>query len=127
MPDHYNLNLDGLAGTTFRPFEVDPQLKNFNNSLTSNSLNNDSFLGRLDSFLGENQNTLNTLGDIGNLASGLAGTFAGIKQMGLAEDAFDFNKAMKEREFAMAKDAYDRNVRRAESIGNQMRAGSVGG
>lgn len=73
--------------------------------------------------------SLGDLGKLGNLASGIGGlasSFAAFKQLGLAEDAFKFNKEMKEKEYAMAKDAYDRNVKRATSIGDQMRAGSVG-
>lgn len=77
----------------------------------------DSFLGGLD---------MGKLGDFAGLAGGLANTFAGFKQLGLAEDAFNFNKGMKEKEYAMAKDAYDRNVARAKSVGDQMRAGKVG-
>lgn len=73
-------------------------------------------------YIGENQKSL---GDLAGLAGSLANTFAGFKQLGLAEDTFNFNKAMKEKEYAMAKDAYDRNVKRATSIGNQMRAGGV--
>lgn len=60
-----------------------------------------------------------------NIATGLYGAYLGNKQLGLQEDAFNFNKAMKEKEYAMAKDAYDRQVARADSIGSQMRAGKV--
>ncbi len=74
---------------------------------------------------GLDSNTLNALGKVGSLAGGLAGTYAGFKQLGLAEDAFNFNKELKEKEYAMAKDAYDKNVARAKSVGDQMRAGSV--
>lgn len=76
--------------------------------------------------LGMSKETLGGLGDLGGLAGGLASTYAGFKQLGLAEDAFNFNKAMKEKEYAMAKDAYDRNVARAKSVGDQMREGKVG-
>lgn len=78
----------------------------------------DSFLGSLD---------FGKLGDMAGLAGSLANTFMGFKQLGLAEDAFNFNKDMKTKEYQMAKDAYDRNVRRAESISDQMRAGRAGG
>ncbi len=72
---------------------------------------------------------LDNLSGWGDLAAGLGGlasSFAAYKQLGLAEDTFKFNKDMKTKEYAMAKDAYDKNVKRAASVGEQMRAGKVG-
>lgn len=76
---------------------------------------------------GMNKDTMGSLGKLGTLAGGLADSFMAYKQMGLAEDAFNFNKDMAMKEYNMTKDAYDRNVKRAKSIGDQMRAGGVGG
>jgi hypothetical protein len=66
------------------------------------------------------------LGSIGNIASGLGSLYLGNKQLGLAEDTFAFNKDMQNKQYAMAKDAYDKNVARAASVGSQMNAGKVG-
>ena len=68
---------------------------------------------------------LKGLGTIAGIGGGLANALLGYKQLGLQEDAFDFNKAMKEKEYRMAKDAYDKNVARAKSIGEQMRSGAA--
>lgn len=67
-------------------------------------------------------NTGSVLGGIGDLAN----AWTGYQQLGLAKKAFNFNRDMKEKEYAMAKDAYDRQVNRANSIGSQMQAGRVG-
>ena len=49
----------------------------------------------------------------------------GYKNLGLAEDTFAFNKDMMNKQYAMAKDDYDRQVARSSSIGTQMNAGKV--
>lgn len=87
-------------------------------------LNANSIFGE-DGF-GWNEGTLKGLGTIGNLASGLGSIFLGSKQLGLAKDAFNFNKDMANKEYAMALEAYNANKARSESIGNQMNAGKVG-
>lgn len=69
--------------------------------------------------------TWGNIGTMGKLGTGLANAYLGYKNYGLAQDTFAFNKDMKEKEYAMAKDAYDRQVARASSIGNQMQAGAV--
>lgn len=120
-----NPELGGLAGnlanyagnSNFLGNPVDEfSTKIASNNVTTNVKPTGSFLGDLN---------MDKLGNIAGLAGSLANTFMGFKQLGLAEDAFNFNKAMKEKEYAMAKDAYDRNVARARSIGDQMRAGGV--
>lgn len=80
-----------------------------------------------DQGFGFNKGTMKGLGQIGDLASGLAGIYFGNKQLGLAEDKFAFDKDMMTKQYNMAKDAYDRKVKRAENIGAQMQAGKVGG
>lgn len=55
----------------------------------------------------------------------LAGAFTGMKNYKLAKDSLSFNKDMAQKEYAMAKDAYDKNVARSKSIGEQMRAGGM--
>lgn len=77
-----------------------------------------------DTTLGLDSGTWGNIGAGLNIAQGLAGLYLGNKQLGLAEDQFAFNKDMATKEYALAKDAYDRNVKRAEGIGTQMRAGS---
>lgn len=77
-----------------------------------------------DTTLGLDNGTWGNIGAGLNIAQGLAGLYLGNKQLGLAEDQFAFNKDMATKEYDMAKDAYDRNVKRAEGIGAQMRAGS---
>ena len=47
-------------------------------------------------------------------------TATAVGEFGLAEDRYKFDKKMKEKEYAMAKDAYDRSKARAQNIGNQM-------
>lgn len=69
-----------------------------------------------------------TWGNIGtgvDAATGLASLYAGMQGLDLAKDQFNFNKDQANKQYAMAKDAYDRNVARADSIGNQMAAGSA--
>jgi len=74
---------------------------------------------------GLGKNTWSNIGTMGNLALGGLAAYTNWQQLGLAKKAFKFNKDMKQKEYAMAKDAYDRNVARAKSIGDQMRAGKV--
>lgn len=69
--------------------------------------------------------TWGNIGTAGQLGLGLANTLTAMRQLELQKDAFRFNKDMKNKEYAMAKDAYDRNVARAASIGEQMRKGQV--
>lgn len=75
---------------------------------------------------GITKGTWGDIGTMGNLGLSAIGTYAGLKNLGLAERAFDFNKGMAEKEYAMSKDAYDKNVARAQSISDQMAAGKVG-
>ena len=74
---------------------------------------------------GMNTGTLKGLGSIGNIAQGVGGLYLGSKQLGLAKDKFAFDKDMVNKQYAMAKDAYDKQVARANSIGSQMNAGKV--
>ena len=74
---------------------------------------------------GMNQGTLEGLGSIGNIGVGLGKLFLGAKQLGLAEDKFAFDKDMLNKQYAMAKDAYDKQTARAASIGSQMQLGKV--
>lgn len=75
---------------------------------------------------GMNQGTLKGLGSIGDIGVGLGKLFLGTKQLGLAEDKFAFDKDMLNKQYAMAKDAYDKQTARSASIGSQMTAGKVG-
>lgn len=69
--------------------------------------------------------TWGNIGMAGQLGLGLANTITAMDQLNLQKEAFGFNKDMKNKEYSMAKDAYDRNVARAASIGEQMRKGQV--
>jgi hypothetical protein len=71
-------------------------------------------------FLGLEQGTWGGLGAAGQLLGGAIGAYTGLENLGLARKALDYNMAMGDKQYAMAKDAYDRNVARAEHIGNQM-------
>ena len=75
--------------------------------------------------LGLGNDTWGALGSIGKIGAGLGQAWLGNKQLGLAEDAFAFNKMDKNRTYEMAKDAYDKNVARAGNIGAQMNKGKV--
>lgn len=86
--------------------------------LAKSSLDNSGLFGMSDT-------TWGNIGTLGNLALGGLAAYTNMQQLGLAKDAFKFNKDLKNKEYAMAKDAYDRNVARAKSIGNQMNAGKV--
>lgn len=105
-----------------------PDLSMLQNAANSvNPITEGSIMDSLNNFFKNNEATFDTLVDLGGLASGLADSYKGLKQLGLAEDTFNFNKSMKEKEYSMAKDAYDRNVARADSISEQMRAGQAKG
>ena len=71
-------------------------------------------------FLGLEQGTWGGLGAAGQLLGGVIGGYTGLENLGLARKTLDYNMAMGDKQYAMAKDAYDRNVARAEHIGNQM-------
>lgn len=75
---------------------------------------------------GMNAGTLKGLGSIGDIGVGLGKLFLGSKQLGLAEDKFEFDKDMLTKQYAMAKDNYDKQTARSASIGSQMSAGKVG-
>ena len=75
---------------------------------------------------GFNKGTMQGLGSIGDIGVGLGKLFLGAKQLGLAEDKFAFDKDMLNKQYAMAKDAYDKQTARSASIGSQMAAGRVG-
>lgn len=89
----------------------------------SNSIFGDLF-GK-DGF-GMNKGTMEGLGSIGGIGAGIGKIWLGSKQLGLAEDKFEFDKNMLNKQYDMAKDNYDRQKARAESVGNQMQAGKVG-
>lgn len=75
---------------------------------------------------GFNKSTMQGLGSIGQIGAGLGSLFLGAKQLGLAEDKFKFDKDMLNKQYAMAKENYDRQKARSESIGSQMQSGRVG-
>lgn len=75
---------------------------------------------------GFNKGTLQGLGSIGQIGAGLGNLFLGSKQLGLAEDKFAFDKDMLNKQYMMAKDAYDKQTARSASIGKQMQSGKVG-
>ena len=75
---------------------------------------------------GITKGTWGDIGTVGNLGLGAISAYAGLKNLGLAEQTFNFNKGMTEKEYAMSKDAYDKNVARGQSISDQMAAGKVG-
>ena len=75
---------------------------------------------------GLNKGTMQGLGSIGQIGAGLGNLFLGSKQLGLAEDKFEFDKDMLNKQYAMAKENYDRQKARSESIGSQMQSGRVG-
>lgn len=80
------------------------------------NINNDS------TFLGMDNNQWKGAGTLADIGMGAMQTWTAMQQLGLAKDAFKFNKDMKQKEYGMARDAYDKNVARRESVSNQMRA-----
>ena len=60
-----------------------------------------------------------------DIGTGIGNLWLGYEQYGLNKDIYNTNKENAAKEYAMKKDAYDRNVARADSIGNQMNAGKV--
>ncbi len=74
---------------------------------------------------GFNKGTLEGLGQIGDLVSGLSGIYLGNKQLGLAKDKFAFDKDMLTKQYDMAKDAYDRQVERTGNIDRKIQAGKA--
>jgi hypothetical protein len=77
-------------------------------------------------FLGLDQSTWGGLAAGGQLLGGAIGAYTGLEKLGLAKKVADYNMAMEDKQYAMAKDAYDRNVARATSISDQMAKGKVG-
>ena len=77
------------------------------------------------SFLGMNKGQWGMASQGVNAVTGLASLYAGMQGLDLARDQLNFNKDQANKQYAMAKDAYDRNVARADSIAAQMRAGSA--
>lgn len=136
-------NMGGLAGSQFNL--LNNQTSDFGTlgtSLTDDALSSNSniptnqgfgagFKGALGidgkgGLFGLNGDTWGTIGDVGNLGLGLAETLAGFDQLALAKKITNANIRDKDRAYAMAKDAYDRNKARADSISSQMNAGKVG-
>jgi hypothetical protein len=72
------------------------------------------------SFLGLDKDTWGGLAAGGQLLGGLAGTMLAFDARDIARDTLNYNKMAGDRAYAMAKDAYDRNVNRANFISNQM-------
>lgn len=89
--------------------------------LAGSGLKRNAF-GMLDDedYLGMKGSTWQGLGTGVQLGLGALNTWGGLEELGLAKDAFNFNKNMAEKEYAMAKDAYDRNVKRSEHVASQM-------
>jgi hypothetical protein len=85
----------------------------------------DQKLGELNTVDNAGGSTLGSVGAGLDIAGGLANAYIGYKNYGLQKDKFAFEKDMANKEYAMAKDAYDRNVKRAGSVGSQMQAGAV--
>lgn len=138
-------NMDGLAGSYINPYSgrynpnsqysiLAAQNAEFgdygtqatNKALVSNpNLPTTGSTGGGTGLFGLKDSTWGNIGTAGQLGLGLANTLTAMRQLELQKDAFAFNKDMKNKEYAMAKDAYDRNVARAASIGEQMRKGQV--
>ena len=51
----------------------------------------------------------------------LGGLYTGIQNYHLMKNKFNFDKDMARKQYGMAKDAYDRQVERADSVGRQLR------
>lgn len=69
--------------------------------------------------------TFRNIGIVSDAVTGLVGIDLGYKQLGLGKDKFAFDKDMMNKQYAMAKDAYDKNIQRSDSIGSQMSSGKV--
>lgn len=85
----------------------------------ANSSRNNSGLFGLD------QGTWGNIGTMGGLATGGLAAYTNWQQLGLAQDAFKFNKDMMQKKYAMAKDAYDRKKLRDDNIAAQLNKGRV--
>jgi hypothetical protein len=77
-------------------------------------------------FLGLDQSTWGGLAAGGQLLGGAIDAYSKLEELGLAKKVADHNMAMSDKQYSMAKDAYDRNVARATSISDQMAKGKVG-
>jgi hypothetical protein len=77
-------------------------------------------------FLGLDQSTWGGLAAGGQLLGGAVGAYTALENLGLAKKVADYNMSMGDKQYAMAKDAYDRNVARAAGISDQMAKGKVG-
>ena len=121
-----NFRVDSTQGTTdLSPTEMyfGKSTNSYTTVPTTTSANNSIF--GADGF-GFNKGTMQGLGSIGQIGAGLGSLFLGAKQLGLAEDKFKFDKDMLNKQYAMAKENYDRQKARSESIGSQMQSGRVG-
>jgi len=70
-----------------------------------------------------NSNGMSTFGKINagiNTVMGLANLYSTFQQNSLAKKAFNYNKDMMNKNYALTKDAYDRRVRRSQNIGRQV-------
>ena len=129
--DGYGATRDALKSNTNYGTGLGAQA--YENYLTS-SIGNNSLpktsdvleLANREGLFGISQGNWGNIGTGAQALSGLANVYGNLKQLGLAEDTFNFNKDMANKQYAMAKDAYDRNVARADSISKQMAAGKVG-
>jgi hypothetical protein len=72
------------------------------------------------SFFG-NKSTMNKIQLGIGITKDVLNTWNNFQQLDLQKKEFEFNKKMATKEFALAKDAYDRKVRRGDSIARQMK------
>lgn len=134
-------NLDGLAGWSINPWSgqnsansqyslLNNQTKEFGDygtNLTNGSLKSNQNLSSTDSgMFGLKDSTWGNIGTIGQLGLGALSAYTNWGQLELAKDAFSYNKEMKDKEYAMAKDAYDRRIAKGTSITEQINAGATG-
>lgn len=132
---------DSLFGGLGNIFKSKDEITNDRyNALTANASTNSNYANDLAKLntetaaayapntttLGLDNSTWSGLGSLGTLGAAGLNAWTGMKQLDLAEDTFNFNKLDANRTYEMAKDAYDKNVARAGSIGTQMNAGKVG-
>ena len=99
--------------------------------------NGSNAAGKVDLGLGSNvgggssQGFMDSIGGVKGIGTGLSalsslgGYFNAKESNALTKDSLNFNKGMANKEYAMAKDAYDRQVKRASNVGDQMNAGKV--